>query len=153
MAAPRKKPPPPPPPHWHRWTRWTESRAVLAAAALTLFSLFSFLFGTTRDLVLAGWHHYTGAELAHELDPKVEALLDAQLKQSAILEAQDGRLRVTERNLLELRKIKEAEQEQAVAEAAKLEAVLAWQRQACSEQKLSLEFCAGLPPEDAPPAK
>lgn len=136
MAAPRKKAPPPT--RRERATarvgKWLESRAVWAAALLTLFSLFSFFVGTTRDLVMAGWRHYTGAELALAHDPKLAKLEQLAAQVAERTNASEQRLGNAEKTLNEIRKLKEAEQERtrAVEEA---------QRAACLAGDLSPDAC------------
>ena len=136
MATPRKKAPPPP-----RWHRWIENRAVLAAALLTLFSLVSFAFGTTRDLTIQAWRHYTGAELAFTLAPQVQELRDLQVQQAPLLNATLDRISQGEKRLLKAEKTLEAANVSKAIEQEREGAVEKAQRSACLTRELSEDAC------------
>jgi len=139
MAAPKKKDAPAP-----RWRRWIENRAVLAAALLTLFGLFSFAFGTTRDLVLGAWRHYTGAELAFKLEPQVQELRDLQVQQAPLLNATLERIEQGEQRLKKAEKTLEAATVSKQIEQERQGAVETAHRSACLAGELSKDACRRL---------
>jgi len=138
MAAPRKKAAPPPP-WWHH--RWLEHRAVQAGALLTLFGLFSFIFGTTRDMAMQAWRHYTGAELAHQLAPEVSELRALTAQTAALTTRQDERATVGEQRLGKLEQTLAAVQDSKEIEQERQGAVEKTQRSACLTGELSEDAC------------
>jgi hypothetical protein len=117
---------------------------VQAAALLTLFSLFSFMFGTTRDLALAMWRHYTGAELAHELAPEVVAARNLAAEAAGLAKATLERASVGEERLKVAEKRLDAAEETKRIEQERTQAVETAQRAACLAGDLAEDACGRL---------
>lgn len=135
MAARKKAPPSP------RWQRVLENRTVQITLIVTAFSAVSFLFGTTRDLALAIWRHYSGAELAFKLAPEVQRLNDLNVTQSELLQRTSDRIDLGEKRLKQAERTLDEAQESKKIEQEREGAVEKAQRSACITGELSEDAC------------
>lgn len=126
------------------WQRWLESQTVRWGLIVTAFSLLSFAFGTTRDLVLKAWRHYTGAELAHKLEPEVAAARNLAAEAAGLAKATLERASVGEERLKIAEKRLDAAEDTKRIEQERTQAVETVQRAACLEGDLATDACGRL---------